>query len=108
MPRQLCKRCRKRSTTHDSGICTRCTNTYCVHCAKPSRALKRCLLCVTCYGKREVRKMYVEFVERDLNEPTWEQLEQIIAEQMQCLPDWWWGEFARVERELEEMKRGRL
>ncbi|TXI12377.1 MAG: hypothetical protein E6Q76_01120 [Rhizobium sp.] len=51
--------------------------------------------------------------DRARHEPTAEELERIIAERMQCLPDWWWSdcaeqngpEFAAAKRAEHERTR---
>jgi hypothetical protein len=85
----------------------------CRHCEKPLG--RRCGagrgLCWTCYRLPDVRAQYCRYVagprvgggkrERpEEDEPTAEEIERMVAEQMANLPAWWDEEFER-ERDRE-------
>lgn len=65
----------------------------CVHCKQRELLLPRGL-CSLCYQKPKVRGMYPR-VPDPLPE-TEEDLDRLIAEQMECLPKWWGKENGRV------------
>lgn len=58
----------------------------CVHCSRLSRRIRRGL-CEPCYRSPEIRREYASA--HSYREPTAEEVEQCIREQLQCLPDWW-------------------
>jgi hypothetical protein len=69
----------------------------CKHCHKREAAKRSRGLCGTCHKDREIRALYPTayvYSERAANlsthrEPTEAELDAIIAEQSQHLPDWW-------------------
>ena len=61
----------------------------CVHCNHQSACLTS-RLCQTCYKNLDIRAKYPRLIEsQPQQEPTEEELERTIAEQMQCLPPDW-------------------
>jgi hypothetical protein len=60
----------------------------CVHCQRPKLIRSRGM-CYTCYEDEEIRKLYPKG-ERIFYEPTQEEVDQCVAEQMMCLPDWFY------------------
>lgn len=59
----------------------------CEKCGKPCRGF----LCLGCFNKNGVNA-----------DPTEEELEAIIAEQMKCLPDWWDEGYGGTEAEVND------
>ena len=55
----------------------------CIHCHIRKTANVR-NLCGRCFGDRAIRRQYPID-----GEPTWDEVEQIVAEQMLALPAWW-------------------
>ncbi len=70
----------------------------CTHC-KTRSGCRPGGLCNTCYQDLSIRHQYVKRIKAQDKEPTSEEVEQTIREQMQCLP-WWW----ESEREKELMR----
>lgn len=65
----------------------------CRHCQKGKGNLSRRWLCRRCWKNPEIKDLYKpaesfrsEFGDHD---PTMEELEAMISEQMKCLPAWW-------------------
>lgn len=77
-----------------SDLCQHCHR---YHCNRPRG------LCTQCYKNLDVRQLYPTAknytVKYGLKEPTEEELETLIAEQMRNLPAWW-------GRESERQKQG--
>lgn len=68
----------------------------CVHCGVKPRSRPR-QLCWACYYTRGVREIYSPggtWTQRSDENETEADLDAIIAEQMQCLPDWYLRENA--------------
>ena len=65
----------------------------CVHCERISRRIRRGL-CERCYKDHTIRAAHANLSCR--REPTAEEVERCIAEQMQCLPSWWWEHERRM------------
>ena len=73
----------------------------CVHCGAV-RVVRARGLCYPCYAR--VRPQYPRLVSglaigdkrAPAGEPTEAELERTIAEQMRCLPAWWWADVARM------------
>jgi len=62
---------------------------YCRHCMK-NRADRPRGLCGACYYTPEILAQYPSANPSCVApEPTAEEIEQLVAEQMACLPDWW-------------------
>lgn len=63
----------------------------CLHCNQP-RAISGRGLCTTCYTTPAIRRLY-PVIERGhiprYREPTEEEVEAMVAEQMKNLPAWW-------------------
>jgi hypothetical protein len=60
----------------------------CVHCQRPKLIRSRGM-CYTCYDDEEIRKLYPKG-ERIYYEPTQEEVDQCVAEQMALpIPEWW-------------------
>lgn len=59
-------------------------------------------LCYRCYSDKDIRSQYGSdspaFVYSQRGEPTAEEVERCVAEQMQCLPEWWDSESRRMAR----------
>ena len=67
----------------------------CVHClSRPARAWRG--LCKACYHHAATRSLYPAAGRR--HEPTMEELEELIAQQMKNLPPWWRAESERAAR----------
>ncbi len=60
----------------------------CLHCEEKESNRPRGL-CAKCHGNKSVRRLYRWVVHADTNEETMEEIDRMIAEQMECLPDWW-------------------
>lgn len=60
----------------------------CIHCRQNKGYLHRRGLCQTCFGKKQIRFRYPKLGQPD-REPTEEEVEQTIKEQMENLPPWW-------------------
>lgn len=61
----------------------------CRHCGNV-RSLRPRGLCVRCYFNPAVREKHQKRLAMNGPEPqTVEEVEQMIAEQMKCLPSWW-------------------
>ena len=60
----------------------------CRHCRRPK--VHKNGLCSSCYRKPEVRHLYSRWRggKQGGEEPTAEEVERIVAEQMKCLPPW--------------------
>ena len=66
----------------------------CRHCRKDALSIVARGLCWRCYNKKEIRSLYpkeFKYVPPE-PEPTKEEVERLVAEQMKCLPDWWYKE----------------
>jgi hypothetical protein len=67
----------------------------CVHCGKKNICLQGRGLCQPCHGKIDIRHQYLRSSNNraQLNsprvDPSEEELNALIAEQMRCLPPWW-------------------
>lgn len=69
----------------------------CRHCRKQAGSRGRGL-CHHCWSNPDVREQYPPANPHSLRrEPTMEELERTIAEQMQCLPAWWEEESTRYD-----------
>jgi hypothetical protein len=69
----------------------------CLHCER-ERYIQGRGLCGTCHGKPEVRDRYAPSHHGrigDWSEPTAEELDRMIAEQLTDLPAWWHAEERR-------------
>lgn len=64
--------------------------TLCLHCGKKPGNRPRGL-CATCYANTSIRSLHPpKQLPPELDpDATEEQLNAVIAEQMQCLPPWW-------------------
>ena len=71
----------------------------CRHCSEPKTLFAR-RLCVRCYRTPGVKELYSS-ASADYHEPTEEELDAMIAEQMRNLPDWWDRE-SRALRDAQE------
>lgn len=77
MYREVCRHCNCRKVNRPRGLCWRC------------------------YYTPAVRAMYLSthkfapHASKGITEPTEAELEAMIAEQMQCLRDWWYTKKAR-------------
>jgi hypothetical protein len=68
----------------------------CLHCRMDKKI--RCLgLCYRCYDKKEIRVLYGGH--QPWNEPTQEEVDQCVFEQMQCLPKWWLRDWEKPDGE---------
>lgn len=70
----------------------------CKHCGKVNIYLQGRGLCNRCHRTPEIKAQYAklrEVGEYDGVEPTAEQVEQMVAEQMANLPDWWFDDAKR-------------
>jgi hypothetical protein len=67
----------------------------CNHCGKPCVVYRGRGLCWTCYGNPGIRESYGKSKYAPGHEPTMEELDAIIAEQMKCLPNWWYSSMPR-------------
>lgn len=66
------------------------TTPKCQHCDNPGTRPRG--LCVRCYNNPRIRQQYPstsKFSRRMDHEPTAEEVERMVAEQMENLPDWW-------------------
>lgn len=72
----------------------------CAHCRRTGRRLVGRGLCSACYQRENVRDLYDPT--NPHHEPTEEELEQMIREQMENLPDWWPRDEGGWKKELEE------
>lgn len=77
----------------------------CRHCRARSEYSRH--LCKTCFRDPAVRGLYPADTRKGMRfggvgtrEPSAEEVERIVAEQLQCLP-WWWGEEAAKQSEHE-------
>lgn len=96
MPSQ-CRQCGSRRSK--DGACIRCV---CKHCGKNNRIRARGL-CSECYKNADIRSQYGRRLEsHGRGEPTEEEVERIIAEQMALPLPWWWDHETKRMRMEEE------
>jgi hypothetical protein len=67
----------------------------CKHCHHPNLPTRARGLCHRCHDVKEIRDQYPSGNKSGQDEPTQEELDQMISEQMSCLPKWWHGESIR-------------
>jgi len=72
----------------------------CPDCGERPPRRKRGLLCAACYHRR--RRGTTLLPDR---EPTEGELEQMIAEQMRCLPSWWSEDVRDQARDCDDTYR---
>ncbi len=60
----------------------------CIHCKERS-GCRPAHLCNTCYQNLSIREKYVKRILHGYVEPTEEELDEMIREQMKNLPSWW-------------------
>lgn len=82
-----CRYCATKSKRH-TPTCPNNVNTPCKHCKKKNR-LRRFGLCNRCYDQPEIAKRYGFKALEPLIEPTQEEIDKLIEEQSESLPDWW-------------------
>lgn len=78
---------------------TRYPKIPCRHCGKPVASRKRGL-CWRCSGTPEISDLYPAQPPGPHYEPSAEEVERIVAEQMRRLPKWW-NQESRREYEYE-------
>jgi len=62
----------------------------CLECKKYAGQSGKRWLCVGCFADRAIREKYpTKHGTTKYGEPTEAELNQMIAEQMRCLPPWW-------------------
>jgi hypothetical protein len=86
-----CIRCGKNFHLANSDICTSCiwqtrSNRLCTKCDRPINPRSTTGLCEECRRHNEY------------HEPTQEEVDRCVAEQMQCLPSWWDKESRKRKR----------
>jgi hypothetical protein len=69
----------------------------CQHCQRPKLIRSRGL-CYTCYDDHAIRVLY-DFATKPAYEPTQEEVDRIVAEQLECLPSWWWKQWERPDED---------
>lgn len=81
-----CRQCGSRRSK--DGACIRCT---CKHC-KRNGSIRARGLCSECYKNADIRSQYGRrrLESHGRGEPTEEDVERIIAEQMALPLPWWW------------------
>ena len=108
-----CLECKRTSSMYKRGLCGRCGRTpsilkkypkkkpgtkndrvrECVRCQKKKfiKARRLCDACYKAFGRAypPVRKVGVRRRGVENDNATMAEIEQMIAEQMRCLPDWW-------------------
>jgi hypothetical protein len=70
----------------------------CYHCRRADKKTTWRGLCYTCYKDDKVRALYPKYRVSDY-EPTQEELDQMIAEQLACKPSWWWKDWEKPDGE---------
>lgn len=106
----LCRECR------EAGAAPAASVPVCPHCKERKGRRGNRGLCEVCYDDRDVRAQYPDARKQNGRECelTEAELEALIAEQMQCLPDWWERDAAMMRQRspLGELaaaiKRGKL
>lgn len=78
----------------------------CIHCGKECKRVQARKLGSCCYAKH--KNEYPTVIPYPVHtgewfEPTEEELEKMIAEQMQCLPPWWDAETRRIYKNAERL-----
>jgi hypothetical protein len=63
----------------------------CRHCPRRRNAGGRRGLCLVCYRNPKIREQYCRYAQGE-REPTETELDALIAQRMQCLPEWWYEE----------------
>jgi hypothetical protein len=75
----------------------------CQHCQRPKLIRSRGL-CYTCYDDPEIRVLY-DLATKPCHEPTQEEVDRIVAEQMALpIPEWWEQETERPDSSRTAVK----
>lgn len=61
----------------------------CRHCNRNKAMAQRRMLCDACYYTPKILRLYPA---KTKPEPTMEELDALVAKQMEDLPDWWWDD----------------
>jgi hypothetical protein len=75
----------------------------CYHCRRADKKTTWRGLCYTCYKDDKVRALYPKYRVSDY-EPTQEELDQMIAEQLACKPSWWYSSRDEKKDAIPEAK----